>query len=33
MEPLLPEQTGDDEGLVDARGDDWYIEERPPHHG
>lgn len=33
MDPLLPDQTSDEEDLVDARSDDWYAEERPPHHG
>jgi len=37
-EPVLPEVTRDerDEGWNEARGDysdEWYLNERPPHHG
>jgi hypothetical protein len=32
-DPLLPDQTSDEEDLVDTHSDDWYQSERPPHHG
>ena len=30
---LLPDLTSDDADLVEGRDDDWYLTERPPHHG
>lgn len=30
---LLPDSTDDERGLVQGMGDDWYEQERPPHHG
>ncbi len=30
---LLPDSTEDERGLVQGMGDDWYEQERPPHHG
>jgi hypothetical protein len=33
MDPLLPEQTTDDDELIDPRPDEWYLHEKPPHHG
>ena len=31
---VLPESTSDDRpGSDQARGDNWYRENRPPHHG
>ena len=30
---VLPEQTGDDRGTRGGKGDDWYRDQVPPHHG
>jgi hypothetical protein len=30
---VLPEQTSDDAGERGGKGDDWYREQVPPHHG
>ncbi len=30
---VLPDVTSDERGLADSRGDDWYLGNRPPHHG
>lgn len=30
---LLPDATTDERELVQHREDDWYQQERPPHHG
>ena len=30
---VLPEQTGDDRGPRGGKGDDWYRDQVPPHHG
>ncbi|MFN8126303.1 MAG: hypothetical protein U0R64_07340 [Candidatus Nanopelagicales bacterium] len=30
---LLPDVTADDRDMVERRDDDWYADERPPHHG
>jgi hypothetical protein len=31
--PLLPDVTKDESGAQTAFDDDWYLEQRPPHHG
>ena len=30
---VLPSQTSDDAGARGGKGDDWYREQVPPHHG
>ena len=30
---VVPEQTSDDAGPGGGKGDDWYREQVPPHHG
>ncbi|CAA9404644.1 MAG: hypothetical protein AVDCRST_MAG32-3187 [uncultured Nocardioides sp.] len=30
---VLPEQTSDDAATSGGKGDDWYREQVPPHHG
>ena len=30
---VVPEQTSDDAGPRGGKGDDWYREQVPPHHG
>lgn len=30
---VLPEQTSDDAGPRGGKGDSWYREQVPPHHG
>ena len=29
---LLPDTTSDERGPVSTHDDDWYLENRPPHH-
>lgn len=29
---VLPDTTSDERGLANSHGDDWYLENRPPHH-
>lgn len=30
---VLPDTTGDERGQDSGKSDDWYRDQRPPHHG